>query len=189
MIETDVIEIERCPAQPIDPPGIAPFFHHVPAIERIAPALAFLAEEIRRHSSNDLGLKFRIEAEKIRMSPDVGAVEVDKDSEIACHANGTLRAVATQRPPLFVEKKLDDPADIEFIAHFLARFLKSCGIAVNQIAGPAIPGLKVEVGTQRVKENKIVEPPLVLAHETVVARARGTRSQSKKFVGRLEKQR
>src|SRR5256885_16439111 len=57
MIEANVIEVMCRPAQAIDPPRIPLFSHDVPPIERAAPALASLAEEIRRDTRYDLGLK------------------------------------------------------------------------------------------------------------------------------------
>src|SRR5712664_3758268 len=79
MIEADVVKIVSDPAHPLDPPRISPLLHNVPAIKRMAPALAVFTEKIRGHAGDDLGIEFRRQAIQIGVGPDVGAVEVYKD--------------------------------------------------------------------------------------------------------------
>src|SRR3954467_13774057 len=54
VIQSDVIAVIGCPAQPLNPPFVAALLHHIPAVERIAPALSGGAEKIRRHPSYHL---------------------------------------------------------------------------------------------------------------------------------------
>src|ERR1019366_4079615 len=83
MIEPKVVKAAGGPAQAIDPPAVALRLHHVPPIERMAPALAVFAEEIRGHTRNHFGFELGSKAEQIGMRPDVGAVEVDEDCNVA----------------------------------------------------------------------------------------------------------
>src|SRR5581483_1953389 len=53
MIEADVVAVVRGPAQALNPPLVAALFHHVPAVQRIPPALSRLAEKIRWNAGND----------------------------------------------------------------------------------------------------------------------------------------
>jgi hypothetical protein len=53
----------------------------------MSPALAILAEKIGWHAGNNFGIKIGIETEKVRMSPDIGAVKVYEDGDIASDAN------------------------------------------------------------------------------------------------------
>src|SRR5437588_1751801 len=61
MIEPDVIAISRGPSQALNPPLITPRLHHVPAIQRVSPALSRLAKEIRRNSGHYLRIKISIQ--------------------------------------------------------------------------------------------------------------------------------
>src|SRR5258708_36434573 len=113
MIEADVVKIVRGPAHAVDPPRISLLLHHVPAIERMAPALAVFTEKIRRHAGDDLGIEFRCQAIQIGVGPDVGAVEVYEDRDVAHDANRMLGTMGSKRLPLFEEKELHGTADIE----------------------------------------------------------------------------
>src|SRR6266446_2328899 len=93
MIEPDVIKVVSRPAQAVDPPGVALCLHHIPAIKRITPTLTGLAEKIRRHSGDDLRLPVRIQAEEVRVCPDIGAVKVHEYSDVPDHTDRTLRTI------------------------------------------------------------------------------------------------
>src|ERR1700676_5629291 len=91
MIEANVVEIVRDPAHPLDPPRISLRLHNVPAIKRMAPALAVLTEKIRRHASDDFGIEVGVQTKQIGVSPDTGAVEIHQDRDVAHDANGRWR--------------------------------------------------------------------------------------------------
>src|SRR5271157_1286248 len=129
MIEADVVKIVREPAHTVDPPRISLLFHHVPAIQRIAPALAVFAEKIRRHAGDDFGIEFGVQMKQIGVGPDIGAVEIYEDRDVAHDANRMLRAISPKRLPLFEEEKLQDAADIELLEHFCVRLLDRRGSA------------------------------------------------------------
>src|SRR5258706_9407136 len=87
MVDPDVVAVPRCPPQPLDPPLIAFRLHHVPAVQRISPALPRLAEEIGRDSRNHIGLEIFIQPEQFAVHPHVGAVVVHKDRDVPHNAN------------------------------------------------------------------------------------------------------
>src|SRR5882724_10171716 len=126
VIEPDVIKVVGRPAQAVDPPGIALCLHHIPPIKRITPALTSLAEEIRRHSGNDFGLPVGVQAEEVRVCPDIGAVKVHEYSDVPGHADRALRTIGAQRLPLLGKEKLDDTAGLEIVVEF-GSLLLQCG--------------------------------------------------------------
>src|ERR1035438_2654352 len=83
VIETDEVAVSCCPAQALNPPFISPCFHHIPAVKGIAPALPRLAEEVRWHAGDSLGLEIFIQAKKITMHPNVGAIVIYEDGDVA----------------------------------------------------------------------------------------------------------
>ena len=167
MIEPDVIEMACRPAQAIDPPGVALGLHHVPAVKRIAPVLAGLAEEIRRHSGDHLRLKIGGQAKQVGMSPDVGAIQVHEDGDVPDHANRALRTVGAQRLPLLGEEKLHYAARFEIVVEFGSFLLQRSRIAMRQFARPAVPAFQTQVGAQAVEQNEVVEPPAVVLAKTL----------------------
>src|SRR6266478_5935237 len=158
MIEADVVKIARDPAHAVDPPRISLLLHYVPAIKRMAPTLAVFTEKIRRHTGDDLGIEFSRQAIQIGMGPDIGAVEIDKNRDVAHDANRTLRAVGAERLPLFEEKELHGAADIEIVEHFSVRLLDRHRIAMSQFAGPAVPPFQLETRAQTIEEHEVIEP-------------------------------
>src|SRR5712664_1397783 len=131
----------------------------------MAPALAVFTEKIWGHAGDDFGIEFRRQAIQIGMGPDVGAVEVYKDRDVAHDANRTLSAIGSERLPLFEEKKLHGAADVEVVAHFRVRLLERRRIAMSQLTGPVVPALQLEPRAQTIEENEVIEPPLVLPAE------------------------
>src|SRR3979490_1124409 len=83
MIDANVVKTMRDPSHAVDPPRISLRLHHVPAIKRMAPALAVLTEKIRRHAGADFGIEVGVQTKQIGMSQDVGAVKIDKDRNVA----------------------------------------------------------------------------------------------------------
>src|ERR1700692_2585097 len=104
MIEADVVKIMRDPSHTVDPPRISPLLHHVPAIKRMAPALAVFTEKIWGHAGDDFGIEGGVQTKQSGGGPDIGAVKIQKDRDAAHDAKGTLRAVDAERLPLFEEK-------------------------------------------------------------------------------------
>src|SRR5271157_4959769 len=188
MIEADVVKILRDPAHPVDPPRISLLLHHVPAVKRIAPALPVFAEKIRGHAGDDFGIEFGVQTKQVGMSPDIGAVEIYEDRNVAHDANRMLRAISTKRLPLFEEKELHGAADIEIVEHFRLSLLDRHRIAMTQFAGPAVPAFQLEARAQAIEENEVIEPPLILPAEALVTRARVRCSGAHEIVRRFKQQ-
>src|SRR6202158_2007913 len=171
MIEADIVKIVRDPTHPLDPPGIALRLHHVPAIKRMAPALAVCTEKIWGHAGDDLGIEVGVQTKQIGVGPDIGAVKIYKDRDVAHNANRTLRAVGAERLPLFEEEKPHDAADIEIVEHFRVRLLDRHRITMSEFAGPVVPPFQLETRAQTIEENEVIEPPLVLPAEVLISGA------------------
>src|SRR6185503_6555923 len=70
-------------AQAVDPPRVTVGRHALPAVERVAPALAGGAEVVRRHAGDVERPAALVEVEQLLMRPHVGAVVRDVDRQVA----------------------------------------------------------------------------------------------------------
>src|SRR5208282_6183909 len=166
VIEPNVIAVAGRPAQPAHPPFVAPGLHHIPAVKRVAPTLTSLAEKIRGHAGDDFGLEVLIQAEQIAVHPDIGAVVVDEDSDVAHNANRTLRAVSPEGLPLLVECELQGAANLQIERQIFASLLEGRRFTACQFRGPVFPAGQFLLRAQGVEENEVVEPPGVLRAKT-----------------------
>jgi hypothetical protein len=139
MIEAQDVAGGQRPAHPFNPPIVAAGPQHVPAIQRISPALSGNAKGIGRHTGNRNGLEVGIELENIRMGPHVGAVVADENGNIANDLDATRSASRMQGAPLFEERKLNGCRDLHFDVQFCTRSLESARLATRQFLRPQIP--------------------------------------------------
>src|SRR5260370_5384328 len=144
MIEADVVRIVRYPAHTVDPPGISPLLHHVPAIKRIAPALPLCAEKIRGHAGDDFGIEVGVQTKQIGVGPDIGAVKIYEDRDVAHDANRMSRAIGSKRLPLFEENKMHGAPELEFFQPLRVSLVQRHRIAMSQFTGPAVPAFQFE---------------------------------------------
>ena len=151
VIEADVVTVLRRPAQPLNPPFVAARLHHIPAVERISPALSGLAEKIGRHACHDFRLKILVQPEQFAVRPNVGAVVVHEDCDVAHHTDRALGAVTPQGPPLFVESELQRASDLDVGRQFLTSLVQRSRLSVGQIPRPMIPAFKLLPGTQGIE--------------------------------------
>ncbi len=79
---------------------------HVPAVERIAPALAGGREVVGRHAGDADRLQILVELEDLRVNPHVGRIHVDEDGHVAQDSDGASRRSLAQLIPLLREGKL-----------------------------------------------------------------------------------
>src|SRR5260370_41938890 len=105
----------------------------------MAPALAVFTEKIWGHAGDDFGIEVGVQTKQIGVGPDIGAVKIYKDRNVAHDTNRTLRAIGSKRLPLIEEEKLHDAAAIEIVEHFLVRLLDTRRIATTQLPGPVAP--------------------------------------------------
>src|SRR5580704_848489 len=159
VIQSHVVAIPRRPPQPLNPPFISSRLHHVPAVKRISPPLPSLAEEIRRHAGHYFRLQVLLQPEKFAVHPDVGAVVIYEDGNVAHDANRAFRAIPPQRLPLFVKGKLQRAADLQVVRQLLPRLLQRSRFALRQPCRPFIPARQFLLSTQRVEQNEIIKPP------------------------------
>src|ERR1700733_13075670 len=154
MVEPDVIRVPRCPTQALDPPFISLRLHHIPAVKRIAPTLTRLAEEIRRYARDHCGLEIFIQSEQIAVHPDVGAIVIYEDGDVAYDADFVLRTVTSQCLPLFVKSELQGAANLQVRCQFLASLPYRPRSAPPQFRSPFIPACRFSPRAQRIKQNK-----------------------------------
>src|ERR1700722_2877781 len=123
------------------------------------------------------------------MRPDVGAVVVEKDGNIAGNADRALRTIKPQGLPLFVKCKLQGAADFELAGKLLADFFESGRFAMRQLARPAIPAFQFVPLTERVEKNEVVESPRVPLTELIKALAGPSCGRGGEILRSLEQQR
>ena len=136
---------------------------HVPAIERIAPALAGRGKVVGRHAGYADRLQFLVEFEDLGMNPDVGRIHVDEDGHVAQDAYRTACSSLLEKVPLLRKSKLQHLLD-----HALARVLggglgEGLRIAAAQRLGPFGPRAGIKRAAQHGVERVIVEPRGLLA--------------------------
>src|ERR1700691_6509378 len=171
MIQADVVKILRRPPHAVDPPRVALFPHHIPAVEWIAPALAVFAEKIRRHARNHFRVKFGVQTKELGMSPDIGAIKIHEDRNVARDANAFSCAIRSQRLPLFEEKKLHRAPHIELFKHLPVCVLHRDRFAMHEFAGPTVPAPELETRAESIKQHKVVYPPRIFMAEALISRA------------------
>src|ERR1700757_183388 len=101
------------------------------------------------------------------MRPDVGAVVIHEDGDIAHDADGPLGAVAPQCAPLLVKGELEGAANLDIVGELFTRFFQGSGLAVSEIVRPPVPALEFLLGTKRVEQNEVVEPPGIVRLKTL----------------------
>src|SRR4051812_20398632 len=146
----DVAGCER-PLHALNPPVVASLPQDVPAVERISPALPRLAEEIRWHSRHIDWVPLLVELKEIRVSPDVGAIEVDED----CHVSNQLHAVGSailmHRAPLLEKEELNSTSDCHLALAFPLHFFDSLRFAAPQFLWPLDPAFLLVTVPQALK--------------------------------------
>ena len=109
----------------------------------MTPALTVFTEKIWGHAGNDFGIEVGAQTKQIGVGPDVGAVKIHKDRDVAHDANRMLSAIGSKRLPLFEEKKLHYAADFEIfeVPSFAARMpLMFHEMSFMGAAPPKCPG-------------------------------------------------
>src|SRR5579885_2470650 len=139
MIEPDQVAGLRRPAQALHPPFESAPTHYIPVVKRIAPALACCAKRVRRNSRYHLSLKILTQTPKLALRPDIRAIVVHKDGDIADHANRFLRAVMPQGVPLLPKKELNHLANGDFGGEFSPCLLQGFRLVSRQVGRPFLP--------------------------------------------------
>src|SRR5436309_3535198 len=103
------------------------------------------------------------------MGPNVGAVIVHEDGDVADDANLPLRAISVQRLPLLEECKLKRALHGDLLFQLLPYLIQRFGATLRDGTRPFIPTLKLESFAQAAEKNKIFQPPGVVATKALEA--------------------
>src|SRR6185437_12324004 len=85
--------------------------HFIPFVERVSPALASSGEVVGRDAGDPNRSEVFVQFEEVGASPDVGAVVVDEDGNVADELDAALRAVGAEGTPLIVKRGLENLLD------------------------------------------------------------------------------
>ena len=92
MIEANGVVEGQAAADAGDPPVEAALAQHAPLVERVAPALAGRGEVVGRDAGDADRAALLVKLEDLGVGPDVGAVVVDEDGDVAEDADASLAA-------------------------------------------------------------------------------------------------
>src|SRR5262245_35378516 len=165
MIQPEDVNRRERLAESLYPPTIAAFFHHVPAVNRIPPQLARLAEIIRRDARDQRRRAFIIEVEEMAVGPDVGAVVRDEDRGVADDPDPMFVGVAGEVEPLFEKEELVELLRADFDRMVLAEKMHGFVFAVAQVGIPFRPLPAVVLVLDRAVRRAIFLPPTRLPYE------------------------
>src|SRR5262245_45613717 len=130
MIEPEDVDCGERMAESFYPPAITALFHHVPAVNRIAPQLARLAEIIRRDARDKRRGAFIIEVEEVAIGPDVSAVVRDEDRGVADDLDPMFVGVAGEFEPLLEKEVLVEFLRADFDRMVFAEIMHGVVFAV-----------------------------------------------------------
>src|SRR5579863_1912366 len=165
MIEADNITGLQSPGHALYPPVVVRGFARIPAVKRIAPSLACGAECIGRNAGHYGWLQFIVQVKKFRMPPYVGAIVIYEDRYIANYLDSTLHAIMAKSAPLLKECKLHRPLDFQLPLVLQAEFVQGLLFATSQPLWPCAPGRSAFDFSNYLEQNKIFQPPRVVALE------------------------
>jgi hypothetical protein len=189
MIEPEDVHRGERMAKPLYPPAVAALFHHVPAVNRIAPQLARLAEIIRRDAGDQRRKAFIIEMEQMAVGPDVGAVVSDKDRGVADDPDPMFIGVMGEVEPLLEKEKLVELLRADFDRMILAEKMHGVVFAVAQVRIPFRPLPAFVRVLDRAVRRVILQPPIRLPYERQIFVFRLIRSSTDEVGMRLLKHR
>ena len=106
MIDAHEIETRELRAHARQPPAEAAALHRVPVVQRVAPELTLGVEVVRRHAGDREGLAARVEREQPPVPPDLDAVAIDVERQVAEQVDAALVRIALERGPLQLEQVL-----------------------------------------------------------------------------------
>ena len=100
VIDTDEIDESHGVADALHPPVVLRLPQHLPAVMRVAPALAGRAEVVRGNTCDREGTPFRVQVEELPVRPDIGTVTVHVDGYVADEAHAMFAGVVLHGGPL-----------------------------------------------------------------------------------------
>src|SRR5205823_2212534 len=136
----------------------------------ITPTLTGFAECVGRNAGHNFGRKVGLQAENVGMRPDIGAIVIHENGNVADDADSSRRAIFAQRAPLLEKCKLNSAADFQLRPQFTAGAIQCRGLAMHQFTRPLVPWLLV-FPPQCLEEHKALEPPGILRTEGIKTRS------------------
>ena len=166
MIYADHIEQLSQSRYPADPPAKAVLFHHIPVVQRIAPELSVLSEQIRRYARDFLRQFLLIELEPVRFSPDFRGIQSYVYRDVPYYAYARFIRVSLEIIPLLIEQELN------ILKHFhvFEEFFVPSGAGFRLMESyvfirPLCPRAHVIVLLER-HEKRVVREPLFFHDES-----------------------
>src|SRR5690625_6252281 len=138
--------------------GVVVLLHHLPAVDRIAPALPGLAEVIRWHSRNKRRVTVLIEVEQLWISPDVGAVMRHVTRQVTENADVALVTIGFEPRPLLMKQKLPGLLAPAVGRSVTAQRLHRVIMPLCEFGRPVGPGSAFESSSQRHELGVVIEP-------------------------------
>ena len=163
MIDAHEVGMPQCRAQSRLPPGKAVLGMARPAIQRIAPQLAFDAEIIGRHAGHFARATVRIEFKQLACAPHLDAVPRHIDRQVADDAYATRLGVSAQRLPLARETPLHETPEVTLGRQPAARCAQCVRIACGELGWPLGPAAVFAIATAQGHEQGIVIEPASFA--------------------------
>ena len=106
MIDAHEIETRELRAHASQPPAEAATLHRVPVVQRVAPELTVGVEVVRRYTGDGERLAVRIEREQPPVPPDLDAVAIDVERQVAEQVDAALVGIALEGGPLQLDQVL-----------------------------------------------------------------------------------
>ena len=103
----------------------------LPAIERVPPELAGLAEIVRRHAGHEPRLALLVQVIQFGMSPDIGTVLRHEDRHVADEPDLLRQAGRPELLPLGLERKLHELVEGQSVGQLLAPSAQTAGSRVT----------------------------------------------------------
>ena len=160
MVDAQQVEQFARGAQATDPPGEVCRLVAVPAVERVAPALAVGLKVVRRHAGDADRAAVLVQLEQLRVEPDVGGVLRDVDRHVAHQLDAVRARVVVQRAPLAEEQ------------HLLEQVVADAVLQFFRIAGDGLGLAQADVLIRPFHPRDEVEVLLDCAEQRVIARPR-----------------
>src|SRR5581483_7070834 len=158
VVDTHAVRLAQRVAEARDPPVVAATRQLVPAVERVAPALAGRRKVVGWHAGDDRRLARGVELEQLRPRPDVGAVVGDEDRDVTEQPYAARVGVPLQLAPLFGEQPLHEAVEADLPGELLPRAGDRLRLPQAQLGGPAVPRDAVLRLAQRHKRGEVVQP-------------------------------
>ena len=132
-----------------------------PAVQRVAPSLPGVAEQIGWHARHSGRLAVRVQFEQARVRPHLGAVVGDEDGRVADDPDGALVGVALERMPLAEETPLAERPEGHAFGAQPGGLLHRQWVPPRQRLVPVGPVQAAEAFGQGHEQRVIVEPALL----------------------------